>query len=626
MKWHPSHFWTLLFVCAFMAIGAVAIRHTLLTHKQQKDLQIKNQRENLEQFVKVWEKGVLAQLNFWCQNSENKEDLTEHIEQWQKQTPWLDAVFVWDDEQLHYPSISLQPIEHECFQQPVEEQDCSLASIDVQNRSSLTTAQYWYERQHYQLAQFAIISNIPNIKATINELDLSDSAIKDFFARRTLLYKTEIQSSVQSGGQALVGQSLQELMHLSPEFLPFVLEDLSDIMDFTPLEIQKQIQRLQRRMNNFQQIQQLQSQEPKNAELELYIQNNDTPIIIAHKETINHQHLAITLDAQTLMQTLTNQHHSDNPNSREHPYILDVEGNILLPLVQETNIDIQIPGSIFFPHLRIGMPLPIQPKSVWYQLLFTLLPITLAGSLGIFAIIGSIRADQKQIEFIQRQQAFIARVTHEFKTPLAGIQLMAQALEMGMLEDPEQGKMCVEKILEESKRLEQRIDEILQVAKQTEIRKMSLLDSDIVSLELYEIWAHRFEEINGTLRISEGHCEFYADYDLLKDAISNLLSNAIKYRNPQKKLRCVLSIKPHGKWLEIIVTDNGMGVPVVDRKRIFERFVRVEGDNRGFAGGHGLGLAFVAETAKAHNGTVTCEDGANGGSKFVMKIALKQKI
>ena len=62
---------------------------------------------------------------------------------------------------------------------------------------------------------------------------------------------------------------------------------------------------------------------------------------------------------------------------------------------------------------------------------------------------------------------------------------------------------------------------------------------------------------------------------LLKDAIENLLSNALKYRHPKRKLRCRLSI-PDGKWLDISVTDNGLGVPIGDRKRIFERFVRVE--------------------------------------------------
>ena len=60
-----------------------------------------------------------------------------------------------------------------------------------------------------------------------------------------------------------------------------------------------------------------------------------------------------------------------------------------------------------------------------------------------------------------------------------------------------------------------------------------------------------------------------------------------------------------GRWVIIEVTDNGMGVPPDKRKVIFERFTRVEG-RRGKAGGHGLGLAFVAETAEAHRGLVEC--------------------
>ena len=68
--------------------------------------------------------------------------------------------------------------------------------------------------------------------------------------------------------------------------------------------------------------------------------------------------------------------------------------------------------------------------------------------------------------------------------------------------------------------------------------------------------------------------------------------------------------------------DNGLGVPIGDRKRIFERFVRVEGDHRGFAGGHGLGLAFVSETATVHNGWVACQEGFQGGTKITMRMPI----
>jgi signal transduction histidine kinase len=75
-----------------------------------------------------------------------------------------------------------------------------------------------------------------------------------------------------------------------------------------------------------------------------------------------------------------------------------------------------------------------------------------------------------------------------------------------------------------------------------------------------------------------------------------------------------------GDWVAFEVTDNGIGVPPAMRRRIFERFTRVEGPGRGKAGGHGLGLAFVQESALAHGGLVECLDGLEGGSRFRLKL------
>ena len=106
------------------------------------------------------------------------------------------------------------------------------------------------------------------------------------------------------------------------------------------------------------------------------------------------------------------------------------------------------------------------------------------------------------------------------------------------------------------------------------------------------------------------------DNNLLTDAINNLLSNALKYKKEDRELRCLVQVHLKGDYIEIAVVDNGIGVPISHRKKIFERFVRVESDNRGFSGGHGLGLSFVWEAAQAHRGSIRCLDGFDGGSNF----------
>jgi two-component system, OmpR family, phosphate regulon sensor histidine kinase PhoR len=306
------------------------------------------------------------------------------------------------------------------------------------------------------------------------------------------------------------------------------------------------------------------------------------------------------------------------------PVIIDAEEKPLLrqgeELTQNEELWVQIPGGVLFPHLRLAYIRQVDSSPILPTLLPQVLPIAIAGALGLLALIGSFQADRRQREFVARQQAFIARVTHEFKTPLAGIKLMAESLQMGFPQNPEQSEIFIEKILMETDRLELRINEVLQVAKRAELKKMELIDAEMLMLELYDVWHPRFSEIKGVLRLEREGNEFFGDLDLIKDALNNLLSNAIKYRNPNRNLRTIFRIEEKGNWMEFSVSDNGIGVPVTERKRIFERFVRIETDNRGFSGGHGLGLAFVAETAEAHKGTVRCTDGINGGAKFSFRI------
>ena len=120
-----------------------------------------------------------------------------------------------------------------------------------------------------------------------------------------------------------------------------------------------------------------------------------------------------------------------------------------------------------FPQYRVALA-DFPSDDLYIQILITMMPIVLTGVLGFIAIFGAWKADKKKMELIERQQEFIARVTHELKTPLAGIQLMAESMQMT---DHEDIKPFIEKILKESTRLGNRIDEVLQVAKDTEINK-----------------------------------------------------------------------------------------------------------------------------------------------------------
>lgn len=484
--------------------------------------------------------------------------------------------------------------------------DCSTESLEVQNKASLLKAQYWIQNNDFERAQFELLSARPALRTSIPTLDLSKEAITTFVERRFLLYQTETLGAPLSGGQALFKETIQQAQHLHPNIVSAILE-LLPVLATPDEQIIATIERLKRRQRLWNQIEEYLNREIDTGFELIPIMVEETPLLFALFHDSSTRTIAISLDVPTLMDTLTTQ------RTGFRPIITDSNGSIVSPFQyqwQTNTTIIQVPGPQLFPQFRITLEYP-PPESVWSQLLLTLTPIVLAGCLGLVAIYGSWKADQQKIELIQRQQAFIARVTHELKTPLAGIRLMTETLQ---LDQTEQTQPFIEKILQESSRLEKRIDEVLQVAKNIEIKKLVRMDTEMLLMELYDTWQPRFQEVNGILRTEYDAVEIIADEMLLKDAIQNLLSNALKYRHPKRKLKCVLSIRAQGKWLEISLSDNGIGVPSSERKRIFERFVRIEGNHRGFAGGHGLGLAFVAETAKVHQGWIRCGDGLEGGT------------
>jgi signal transduction histidine kinase len=304
---------------------------------------------------------------------------------------------------------------------------------------------------------------------------------------------------------------------------------------------------------------------------------------------------------------------------------LDAEGESIdgRSEVRAEDIWVQVPFGKLFPHLRAGRthgePVTRKARMVWA--ISQIAPIVLVLFLGWLALASRVRADRRREELYQRQQDFIARVTHELKTPLAGIRLMAETLEMGAVEDPEQRATFLGRILHESERLGARIDEVLRVARQSTPPKKRPLSPGALAHAVVEDWLIRFAEAGAVLSLEiDDLPNLEADEDLLVDALNNLLSNALKYRREDRDHRCIFSLSRDGGFTVFEVTDNGLGVPAGLRKTIFERFARVEGDGRGRSGGHGLGLSFVAETAAAHGGSIECREGIDGGSRFVLRL------
>ncbi len=286
-----------------------------------------------------------------------------------------------------------------------------------------------------------------------------------------------------------------------------------------------------------------------------------------------------------------------------------------------------VPLGWLFPHLRIGV-LSTPGEALQRQVegvLVQLLPMGVAMALGVLAIAVQLAANRRERELFDRQQAFIARVTHELKTPLAGIRVMAETLQMGAATEPATARKFLDRIIQETEKLGNRIDEVLTAARRPEVSERTPVRLDALAQEVVDTWRPRFQQAGAELTTDLRPCHpVPADPPLMRDALGNLLDNALKYQRPGVKGRCVVRTAETGRWVIFEVVDNGMGVPPAMRRRIFERFTRVEGPGRGKAGGHGLGLAFVAEAAAAHKGTVECSEGLDGGARFRLKLRRKR--
>ena len=246
--------------------------------------------------------------------------------------------------------------------------------------------------------------------------------------------------------------------------------------------------------------------------------------------------------------------------------------------------------------------------------------------LGIAALTVLERFTRRQYELLNRQRAFTTRVTHELRTPLAGIRVMAENLESGAFRTEEQREEMARRIVEEADRLKARVDEVLDVARERTIPSPVPVDPEEAVLDAIDQWGPRLEPAGVRLHADlHPTDEVVGDSGALRDAVGILLDNALKYRRSDRPDPQVwLTLVQEGRNVVIAVADNGLGVPRAMRKVIFDRFVRIEGPNRGPAGGHGLGLNQAREIVEAHRGTLVCSDGIDGGARFVIRIPVRR--
>ncbi len=229
------------------------------------------------------------------------------------------------------------------------------------------------------------------------------------------------------------------------------------------------------------------------------------------------------------------------------------------------------------------------------------------------------QSEQARMEASRRD--FVANVSHELKTPVAAMGVLAEAL-LESADDAETVHHFGKKILTESQRLANMVRELIELSRLQGAEPLPDLDGvDVDSVVSEAISRHKVAADNADITVTTDAPSGFrvlGDQSLLVTALANLISNAIAYSPNGSKVS--ISRRRRGDNIEIAVTDRGIGIARADQERVFERFFRVDKARSRATGGTGLGLAIVKHVAANHNGSIRLWSQPGTGSTFTLSI------
>ncbi len=223
------------------------------------------------------------------------------------------------------------------------------------------------------------------------------------------------------------------------------------------------------------------------------------------------------------------------------------------------------------------------------------------------------------------KQQFFSDISHELKTPITSIKGYAELLYNNFAKNIDMEKEFLKRIQKETDNITNLINNILTISKlennyKDEHNKTKIRISSLVN-EIIETITPLCIKNNITIYNKCDDIEIFADYNLMHKLFSNLIINAIKYNKKNGYVNILCFNK--NNFINIIVEDNGIGINILDRNRIFERFYIASKNRVKNLNGSGLGLSIVKHIVNFYNGTIELETEENIGTKFLIKINSK---
>jgi two-component system, OmpR family, phosphate regulon sensor histidine kinase PhoR len=245
-------------------------------------------------------------------------------------------------------------------------------------------------------------------------------------------------------------------------------------------------------------------------------------------------------------------------------------------------------------------------------------PLADRGPTGRIVVTLTDITQRRRLEVLRRD--FVANASHELKTPVAAVRVLAETLLTALPDDPEAGRRFAERIGREAERLDVLVRDLLDLSR-VERGTLDVEPVDLVGLakEMVGGYGDLAEE-----RRIKLHSELRPQLSMRGDRaqlgllLSNLLDNALRY-TPARGTVCVRLDGAESRAV-IQVSDTGQGIPAGELSRVFERFYRVDKARARQTGGTGLGLAIVRHVAEAHGGTVRVDSELGRGSTFTVSL------
>ena len=278
-----------------------------------------------------------------------------------------------------------------------------------------------------------------------------------------------------------------------------------------------------------------------------------------------------------------------------------------------------------FPGLKVSFP-PHEPSTAerslqrgfYAALLAIVLSVTLFGGYLLW------RDVDREMRVATLRSQFVSSVSHELKTPLTAIRMFAETLQLNRV-DARTRDEYLDTIVNETERLTRLLNNVLDFSKIEEGRKAYRREATSLATIVRvaaRAMAYPLEQHGFTLRVEvdESVPPLDVDADALEQAILNLLTNAMKYSGSGRNIE--LRLARDGPHAVISVRDEGIGIPLADQTRIFEKFYRISTPENQRIPGTGLGLTLVEYIVKAHEGSVRVDSEPGRGSRFSILLPL----